>query len=180
MVWHAGRMQPLPDGVLEVKFGAVPCPFGICCIADTPHGICHVSLAQESETNTAQDEILQLWPGAKIAVDHAHVAALAERIFQKPLSTMWSTPLLLAGSAFQISVWRALMEIPAGHSLSYHELAAAIGRPRAARAVGTAIGANHIAVLIPCHRVRRADGDIGGYRWGTTRKAALLAWEARI
>ncbi len=88
---------------------------------------------------------------------------------------------MLAGTPFQIAVWRALLEIPAGATTSYGKLAAKLGRPGASRAVGGAAGANRIAWLIPCHRVLCADGTTGGYRWGTGRKRAMLEWEtARI
>ncbi|HSP43363.1 MAG TPA: methylated-DNA--[protein]-cysteine S-methyltransferase [Luteolibacter sp.] len=87
--------------------------------------------------------------------------------------------MLIRGTPFQLNVWRELMDIPAGETTSYGKLAASLGRPQASRAAGTAVGANRIAWLIPCHRVLRGDGSIGGYRWGVERKQAMLAWEAR-
>ncbi|MCL4166833.1 UNVERIFIED_CONTAM: hypothetical protein GTU68_054193 [Idotea baltica] len=86
-------------------------------------------------------------------------------------------PLHLSGTNFQIQVWKALLRIPEGAMVSYSDIAQAIGKPKAVRAIGTAIGANPVGVLIPCHRVLRQSGALGGYRWGLTRKQALLAWE---
>jgi AraC family transcriptional regulator of adaptative response/methylated-DNA-[protein]-cysteine methyltransferase len=91
---------------------------------------------------------------------------------QRPLG------LLLKGTNFQIKVWNALLQIPRGRAVSYGDIAAHIGKPNAHRAVGTAVGANPIAWLIPCHRVLRKGGQLGGYRWGTTRKRAMIGWEA--
>jgi AraC family transcriptional regulator of adaptative response/methylated-DNA-[protein]-cysteine methyltransferase len=85
--------------------------------------------------------------------------------------------LLVHGTNFQVAVWRALLRIPAGAFASYEDVAATIGSPRAVRAVGTAVGRNPIAFLIPCHRVIRASGALGGYRWGTERKRAIMTWE---
>jgi AraC family transcriptional regulator of adaptative response/methylated-DNA-[protein]-cysteine methyltransferase len=86
--------------------------------------------------------------------------------------------LLVRGTNFQVQVWNALLRIPAGRFAAYEDIAGAIGSPRAMRAVGTAVGRNPIAFLIPCHRVIRASGAIGGYRWGLSRKRAMIAWEA--
>jgi AraC family transcriptional regulator of adaptative response/methylated-DNA-[protein]-cysteine methyltransferase len=84
----------------------------------------------------------------------------------------------VAGSRFQFQVWRALLRVPSGSVVSYGDLARTMGQPGAARAVGQAVGANPVAWLIPCHRVLRGDGAIGGYRWGPRRKAVMLAWES--
>ncbi len=87
-------------------------------------------------------------------------------------------PLLLKGTNFQLRVWEALLHIPPGRAVSYGDIAAHIGHPAAVRAVGSAVGANPISWLIPCHRVLRKTGDLGGYRWGTTRKQAMIGWES--
>ncbi|TPW21745.1 MAG: ADA regulatory protein [Elusimicrobia bacterium] len=84
----------------------------------------------------------------------------------------------LAGTPFQLRVWEALLRVPPGRAASYGQVAAAVGRPKAVRAVGTAVGDSPVAFLIPCHRVLRSTGALGGYRWGTARKRAILAWEA--
>jgi AraC family transcriptional regulator of adaptative response/methylated-DNA-[protein]-cysteine methyltransferase len=123
------------------------------------------------------EEIRRDWPEATIHTDHTLARKLVGSIFKQS-----DTPaLLIRGTPFQLSVWRALLDIPEGKTTSYGELAASIRRPKASRAVGTAVGANRIAWLIPCHRVLRADGSIGGYRWGVDRKRAMLEREsARI
>jgi len=102
---------------------------------------------------------------------------LIEQIFQVPNPNHPIT-LLLRGTNFQIKVWEALLRIPTGKLVSYDQIAAAIGQPKASRAVGTAIGSNRIGYVIPCHRVIQKVGGIGGYRWGTDRKRAILGWEA--
>ena len=178
MVLRDGHARPAPDELLEVEFGEVPCPFGICRIACTVHGICHLSLADEVGGETALEEIRRAWPDVRISLDHARAAQIVDDVFRCPPADVNRRSLLVAGTPFQIAVWRALLEIPRGRTVSYQELATGIGRPGAARAVGAAVGANRIAVLIPCHRVVRADGGLGGFRWGAARKAALLAWEA--
>ncbi|MBE9045256.1 methylated-DNA--[protein]-cysteine S-methyltransferase [Pleurocapsales cyanobacterium LEGE 10410] len=116
---------------------------------------------------------------AKIVRDRHNTQALCDRIFapatlkhQKPLT------LLVKGTNFQIQVWRALLKIPFGEITAYQAVAEMINRPTATRAVGNAVGKNPIAYLIPCHRVIRGSGELGGYRWGMERKTALLGWEA--
>ena len=127
------------------------------------------------------------WPEAGHQRDDAAAAHWAERALATlqtaregagadiPIAPL---PLLLRGTNFQIQVWQALLRVPAGALASYSQLAAAVGSPRAQRAVGSALAANRIAVLIPCHRVIRESGDFGPYRWGPARKCALLGWEA--
>jgi AraC family transcriptional regulator of adaptative response/methylated-DNA-[protein]-cysteine methyltransferase len=119
------------------------------------------------------------WPRAELRHDPASTAALAERIF-RPLASQPVAPLalLVKGSNFQVKVWRALIALPFGAVASYRHVAESIGEPGAARAVGNAVGANPIGWLIPCHRVIRESGELSRYRWGLTRKAAMLGWEA--
>jgi AraC family transcriptional regulator, regulatory protein of adaptative response / methylated-DNA-[protein]-cysteine methyltransferase len=116
------------------------------------------------------------WPLSRLVEDADATRAIATAAFGSRTS---ATPLRLfaKGTAFQIQVWRALMRVPAGAGISYGDLAAELGRPGAARAVGGACRANQIGVLIPCHRVLRETGALGGYRWGPERKRAVLAWE---
>ncbi len=117
----------------------------------------------------AQADLAQRWPAARFAPAGGRLAAL---LGADPV------PLVLVGTGFQRAVWRALLDIATGERTNYAALAAAIGRPRAVRAVGTAVGRNPLAVLVPCHRVARSDGGPGGYRWGLDMKARLLAREA--
>jgi AraC family transcriptional regulator of adaptative response/methylated-DNA-[protein]-cysteine methyltransferase len=179
VILDTGRSRPLnalPD-VFDIHYGQSPSPFGICHIAQSPFGICHLSFAGKDDNPSPLEDIRHDWPEATIHTDHTLARKLVGSLFKQS-----DTPaLLIRGTPFQLSVWRALLAIPEGETTSYGELAKSIRRPKSSRAVGTAVGANRIAWLIPCHRVLRADGSIGGYRWGVERKQAMLAWEtARI
>jgi AraC family transcriptional regulator of adaptative response/methylated-DNA-[protein]-cysteine methyltransferase len=141
-------------------------------------GICMLAFPQGPGDPRALERLTRLWGAACLDEDPRHVAAWAEPIFGVDAPEPESIGLMVKGSAFQIQVWRALLEIPRGGLSSYQRLARAIGRPRAVRAVANAVAANPITYLIPCHRVIRSDGTLGGYRWGVACKRALLAWEA--
>jgi AraC family transcriptional regulator of adaptative response/methylated-DNA-[protein]-cysteine methyltransferase len=119
------------------------------------------------------------WPRADLHEDTAGTARLAGRIFA-PLARSKGGPLalLVKGTNFQVRIWQALLTLPPGAVTTYGQLAHHVGEPRSARAVGNAVGANAIAWLIPCHRVIRESGDLSHYRWGETRKTAMLGWEA--
>ena len=160
---------------LTIHYGLHPTPFGKCLIATTERGICHLSFVQTSEGNTI-DNLVTDWKQAKMVEDYNTTAPLIARIFlnretDEPLS------LHLRGTNFQIKVWEALLNIPTGSVTTYEHVAAQIGNPHAVRAVGTAVGHNPIAVLVPCHRVIRKAGEFGNYRYGSARKKALLAKE---
>ncbi len=177
---------------LAIRHGVYPTPFGDCLIGTTDRGICHFEFfdaidgADDSppgrcrKRRTHELHSLQArWPGAKLAPDGGAASALIARLFQNPDSSR-RTPfhLLVKGTNFQIQVWRALISIPPGSAISYADVAERVGRRDAVRAVAGAIAANSIAYLIPCHRVLRATGALSGYRWGSERKRALLAWES--
>jgi AraC family transcriptional regulator of adaptative response/methylated-DNA-[protein]-cysteine methyltransferase len=159
--------------------GFAATPFGNCLIAESPRGICHLAFADPGGEEAAWDELLENWPNARWQRDDAAAAKLVRPIFEPANSKSPRPPLraFVKGTAFQLRVWRALMQVPPGRLVTYGRLAAAIGNPTAARAVGTAVGQNSISYLIPCHRVIRETGVIGEYRWGRIRKRALLAWE---
>jgi AraC family transcriptional regulator of adaptative response/methylated-DNA-[protein]-cysteine methyltransferase len=110
--------------------------------------------------------------------DPAAAVKTIARVFERRSPASAPLSVLVQGTNFQIAVWRALLAIPEGRLVSYRDIAAALGRPRAVRAVGSAIGSNPCGFLIPCHRVIRSNGELGGYRWGLTRKQAINAWEA--
>lgn len=162
---------------VTIRYGIHPTPFGKCLIATTERGICHLGFVQTSEGD-AIDQLVTDWKQARMIEDYRSTVALIEPIFDlryqhrgKPLNVH------LRGTNFQLKVWEALLQIPAGEVTTYAGLAARIGHPNATRAVGTAVGHNPIAVLIPCHRVIRKVGDFGNYRYGAPRKKALLARE---
>lgn len=161
-----------------ITAGYAETPFGRWLVGSSPRGICQLAFV-DSEQGTAEWLALQQdWPRAQLQRDDAAAVRITNRIFTTPDMTTEAAPLraYVRGTAFQVKVWRALLQIPAGSVVSYGQLAAALGSD-AARAVGTAIGRNPLAYLIPCHRVIRTTGVVGDYRWGTLRKRAMLARE---
>jgi AraC family transcriptional regulator of adaptative response/methylated-DNA-[protein]-cysteine methyltransferase len=161
---------------LTIRYGIHPTPFGEALIGATERGICHLGFVQSSE-GEAIDALVSDWKEARMIEDHRSTAPLVAPIFL--LNAREQTPLHLhlRGTNFQLKVWEALLNVPSGTVTTYEHLAAQIGRPSAWRAVGTAVGHNPIAVLIPCHRVIRKAGEFGNYRYGAPRKLALLGWE---
>jgi len=162
---------------LTIRYGLHPTPFGSCLIGLTERGICHLSFVQTSEGD-AIDALAADWASATMVEDQRATAPWVGPIFD--LSQRRDRPLhlFLRGTNFQLKVWEALLSVPAGTVTTYEQIAAQIGKPKALRAVGTAVGHNSIAVLIPCHRVIRKVGEFGNYRYGPARKKALLGWEA--
>ena len=160
---------------LSIHYGIHSTPFGKCLIAATERGICSLSFVGKSE-GKALDNLVTNWKQAKMIEDYKTTAPLVTRIFSD-LKTDSPLKLHLRGTNFQIKVWEALLNIPIGAVTTYEQIAAKIGNPNALRAVGTAVGHNPIAVLIPCHRVIRKNGDFGNYLYGSARKKALLARE---
>ncbi len=158
--------------------GFAETPFGLCCTATGPRGIVHLSFVESPDRKTSGGEISALWPRAALQWNDAAVQTLTERIFRQAGPVPGPLRAHVAGTPFQIRVWRALLRVPAGTAVSYGQLAEAAGNPGASRASGTAVGRNAVALLIPCHRVIRETGVIGHYRWSHERKRALLAWEA--
>ena len=162
---------------LAVRYGFQPTPFGECLLGLTERGICALSFQPEAERPAALAQLRATWARAQLVPDEAGTAAVAAQLFA-PAPGQAAPRLLLKGTNLQIKVWEALLRIPPGRVVAYREVAATIGQPRAGQAVGSAIGANAIGYLIPCHRVIQQHGGLGGYRWGTSRKQALLGWEA--
>ena len=162
---------------LTIRYGLHDTPFGKALIGTTERGICHLGFVGNSE-GEAIDTLVVNWQQAEMIEDHQATVTLVDPIFD--LSQRAKTPLHLhlRGTNFQLKVWEALLRIPPGAVTSYQGLAEQAGRPGASRAVGTALGRNPIAVLIPCHRVIRKLGEFGNYRHGMARKKALLGWEA--
>ena len=159
---------------LTLQWGWVPTPLGWGLAALSARGLCHFSLSDAPQAE-AEQEMQALWPAARWCPDPAGVAAVIGRAFAEHPQAH----LLLRGTPFQLKVWEALIRTEPGRVLSYSELARRCGHPKAARAVGTAVSSNTVAVLVPCHRVIRESAEIGQYRWGVARKQALQVWEAR-
>jgi AraC family transcriptional regulator of adaptative response/methylated-DNA-[protein]-cysteine methyltransferase len=158
---------------MRLEWGRGATPLGPAAIAWTARGICRLDLGEICERS--EDELRRAWPAAELARDDRQAARRLAEIFAPAASG--DLRVLLRGSPFQIAVWRALLAVPEGEVATYARIAAAIGRPSATRAVASAIGDNPIAILIPCHRVIRSTGLLGGYRWGLDLKTALLARE---
>lgn len=164
---------------VDIAFGFGATPFGQALLGRTGRGICALEFIEPGEECAARDRLEADWPEARFVEDPAGAATILERIFAR-FDEPGRLHVLVKGTNFQIKVWRALLRLPAGSAASYGRLAAAAGVPGAARAVGRALAGNRIAVLIPCHRVLRETGEIGGYRWGAIRKSALIAWESTL
>lgn len=172
-----GELARRGEGV-TLRVGTAETPFGPAVIARSERGLSGLAFVDGDE-DAARAHVLRHWTRARVVEDAASAREVAARLASaerrakgRPLT------LVLAGTNFQVQVWRALLAIPAGATASYSDVAREIGAPRAVRAVGTAVGANALAWIVPCHRVLREDGTLGGYRWGLERKSALLAWEA--
>ena len=161
---------------LAIAYGFAPSPFGDCAILWTARGICGLGFVKEGGRKACLADLTERWPGATFTEDAAAALKLAEDAFA-PVERRHRLGLVLYGSPFQIKVWEALLRVPEGALVSYDALAAAIGKPGAARAVGSAVGANPISFLIPCHRAIRKTGVISDYHWGRARKLALIGWE---
>lgn len=163
---------------IVIRYGLHETPFGLALLGITERGICHLSFVTADEISPARAILNQAWPAAELQPDADSTVAYCDAIFTPLAERSQPLTVVVKGTNFQVQVWRALLSIPPGGLATYQSLAAAIGRPTAARAVGNAVGKNPIAYLIPCHRVIRASGALGGYRWGLARKSAILAWEA--
>jgi AraC family transcriptional regulator of adaptative response/methylated-DNA-[protein]-cysteine methyltransferase len=162
---------------LSIDYAVHNSPFGDIFVAATARGICKLSFIDKTEIEPHIADLQRRWPKATLSNQDSERLVGIESLFanqkiDRPLS------LHVSGTNFQIHLWRALLQISEGTLNSYSQVAEAVGRPKAARAVGTAIGLNPIAFFIPCHRVLQQSGNIGGYHWGTTRKHAMHAWES--
>ena len=162
---------------LVIRHGVHDSPFGPCLLMHTTRGICGLAFIDTGDDGRGLASMGARWPNATLRADPGPGKALAKRIFAPRDNGDDPVSLLLHGTPFQIQVWQALLRIPRGAVTSYAALAGYIGKPKASRAVGTANGANPISYLIPCHRVIRKSGTLGGYRWGLGRKLAMLSQE---
>lgn len=165
-----------------IMAGFADSPFGTCLIAKSPRGICHLSFVPSKNQRTGTKAIRSDWPRARIDWDDSAAQETAASLFKQPSDDDSVSPLraFVCGTSFQVRVWRALLQIPQGTLVSYGQVAEAVCSRNAARAVGTAVAANRLACLIPCHRVIRETGVFGEYRWGPERKRAIVAWESAV
>ncbi len=164
---------------LDIRYGFHPSPFGTALIMATPRGLAGLALTDAGKERAALADMQRRWPKASYIEDAAATAPLAKRIFDP---TQWRAEeplrIVLIGTDWEVRVWEALLKIPMGRLTTYSDIAGKMRSPKAARAVGTAVGKNPISFVVPCHRVVGKSGDLTGYHWGITRKHAILGWEA--
>ena len=159
---------------LTVRWEWFDSPFDLALVMATDRGICGLAFAAEVGAEAAMTDMISRWPKADFVEDPVALKPEVDAMFGQT----GEARLHMIGAPFQIKVWEALIRIPTGHVTTYSEIAGAIGRPKAVRAVGTAVGRNPVGWIIPCHRALRKSGELGGYHWGLPVKRALLAWEA--
>ena len=163
---------------LTIEYAVQDSPFGKVFIATTDRGISNFSFLEAANIDEPLTNLYKRWPHAMVIENKQRTQSIVEVIFGKEKSLDRPLSLYVSGTNFQINVWKALLQISPGMVASYSHVAKSVGHPAAARAVGQAVGANPVAFLIPCHRVIRESGELGGYRWGDVRKHAIHAWEA--
>jgi AraC family transcriptional regulator of adaptative response/methylated-DNA-[protein]-cysteine methyltransferase len=164
---------------LTIRYGFHPSPFGITLLMASERGLAGLAFADAGEEKAALADMRQRWPNASYVEDSPSTAALARRIFD-PKRWRAEEPLrvVLIGTDWEVRVWQTLLKIPMGRLTSYSTIAGKLCAPKAARAVGAAVGKNPISFVVPCHRVVGSGGALTGYHWGITRKHAMLGWEA--
>ena len=180
--------EAMPPGIwarkgdgLTMRWGVVPCPFGMALLVLTDYGLAGLAFYDGEDETEAFRDMADRWPNAQYVRDDQAVAPVATQIFQ---SSNWDPAqpvrIVLIGTDFEVQVWETLLSIPMGGATTYGTLANHIGKPKAARAVGAAVGRNPISFVVPCHRVVGSTGKLTGYHWGVARKRAILGWETGI
>jgi AraC family transcriptional regulator of adaptative response/methylated-DNA-[protein]-cysteine methyltransferase len=164
---------------LRLSYGFHPSPFGEAIVVATPHGLAGLGFVDDGARAAARADMQRRWPLAALVVDQAATAPLAARAFE-PSQWRPETPLrvVLIGGDFDVRVWQTLLGAPMARATTYADIARRIGKPKAARAVGGAVGRNPISFVVPCHRVLGRSGALTGYHWGLPRKQAIIGWEA--
>jgi len=163
---------------VQICYGVHDTPFGRMFVATTARGVCRAAFVDQESPDQQLAELREVWPLAVYTEDRQSTRQLMDVMFSNEVNPRRG-PLSVhvAGTNFQVAVWRALLAVPYGGVTSYSQVADSLGRPGCARAVGNAVAANPVALLIPCHRVIQKSGALGGYRWGLDRKQLLLGWE---
>lgn len=166
---------------IAISYGFHGSPFGEALVMATDRGIAGIAFVNEDIGQSRQEalsDMMRRWPNADYREQPKVTAPYAKHVFDP---AQWSPEqpvrLVMIGTDFEVRVWETLLKIPMGKAVSYTDIARHIGKPQASRAVGSAVGRNPISFVVPCHRVLRADGSLGGYHWGLTRKRALIGWE---
>jgi AraC family transcriptional regulator of adaptative response/methylated-DNA-[protein]-cysteine methyltransferase len=166
---------------LDMAYGFHASPFGEALLIATDRGVAGLAFVDEDKGQTRQEalaDMTQRWPKAHFVAAPDQTARLARQVFN-PAAWSREQPirLVMIGTDFEVRVWQALLKVPMGRAVSYTDIARHLSQPAASRAVGSAVGRNPISFVVPCHRVLRGDGSLGGYHWGLTRKRALIGWE---
>jgi AraC family transcriptional regulator, regulatory protein of adaptative response / methylated-DNA-[protein]-cysteine methyltransferase len=166
---------------LDMAYGFHASPFGEALLIATDRGVAGLAFVDEDKGQTRQEalaDMTQRWPKAHFVAAPDQTARLARQVFN-PAAWSKEQPirLVMIGTDFEVRVWQTLLKVPMGRAVSYTDIARHLGQPTASRAVGSAVGRNPISFVVPCHRVLRGDGSLGGYHWGLTRKRALIGWE---
>jgi AraC family transcriptional regulator of adaptative response/methylated-DNA-[protein]-cysteine methyltransferase len=168
-------------GGVRMLYGYHPTPFGEAIVVATPRGLAGLGFVDDGARDAALADMCRRWPNANFARNDAATADYAARVFSREA---WrpDQPLrvVMIGTDFELRVWETLLRIPFGRAATYSDIARQIGRPKAARAVGAAVGRNPISFVVPCHRVIGRSGALTGYHWGLTRKRAILGWESGL
>jgi AraC family transcriptional regulator of adaptative response/methylated-DNA-[protein]-cysteine methyltransferase len=166
---------------IVMRWGFYLSPFGRALVMATERGLAGLAFADPGREQAALADMQARWPNATFVEDEAATTAYAQRIFDR---AAWRADrplrIVMIGSDFEIRVWETLLGLPIGTATTYSDIAEHIGRPKAARAVGTAVGRNPLSFVVPCHRVLGKGGGLCGYHWGLTRKRAILGWEAGV
>lgn len=165
---------------IHIDYGMHPTRFGPCLLGVTARGVCWLSFVEDAAKPAAVRELREHWCGASFAERPQITAPVAAKIFRDLEAHPASLSVLVMGTNFQLKVWQALLRIPPGAVTTYETLGLRLGAGNASRAIGNAVANNAIGYLIPCHRVIRKSGLVTGYRWGSTRKQAILGWEAAL
>jgi AraC family transcriptional regulator of adaptative response/methylated-DNA-[protein]-cysteine methyltransferase len=161
-----------------IRYGLTATPFGRALVATTVRGVCHLAFVEAGKEKSAVRDLREGWPDATFEQDEAHALAIAKQIWTPNGGGGVPLKVNVAGTNFQLKVWKALLDLGARGNTTYTAVADRVGNSAGTRAVGNAVGANPVAWLIPCHTVLRKDGALGGYQWGSERKRAMLAWRA--
>lgn len=166
---------------MKMRWGVAPSPFGPAVLVVTDYGLAGIGFVENDEIASAFEDLRHRWPNAEYARNDAEIAPIAAQVFDPQ---RWNPEepvrVVMIGTDFEIRVWEALLSIPLGGATTYGAIANRLGKPKASRAVGAAVGRNPISFVVPCHRVVGSTGKLTGYHWGLARKRAILGWEAGI
>lgn len=164
---------------LSVSYGYHPSPFGVALVMVTPYGLCGLAFCDAGGEVASLADMTRRWPNAQYTEESAITAPYAAQLFaDQNFRSNQRLRITFIGTDFEIRVWETLLKIPVGQATTYGDIAASVGSPKAARAVGAAVGKNPMSFVVPCHRVLGKSGALTGYHWGLTRKKAILGWEA--